>query len=302
MRACSVLLLLLPLPDGRLWRRPGLEQPCERGRGGAKPLRALQLLVQVRQARCRHAVAEVLRLEGIFDARPGLSADAILVHDDMYRHSEVRRCAPAKPHGDGLAAPVEAAGVEVQERPEERARSRARSPGSPGRRRGCPAHAKPGRHLEAGQRRQERGARGLLPRARGLLPGRPHLEEVEREERPGVGRQVALGSVAEAAVLRPAPDQQLELQRSRRHRGTRGEQGGVAEGSLGVHQEVDGNALLWRASRRRRDERDLGLLTPEGRAPELEGPRAHKLLGARSDGGLLEFPRVEPLRGAVGAG
>mmetsp|Transcript_22472 Transcript_22472/g.59890 ORF Transcript_22472/g.59890 Transcript_22472/m.59890 type:complete len:307 (+) Transcript_22472:729-1649(+) len=106
-----------------------------------------------------------------------------------------------------------------------------------------------------------------------------------------------LRGVAKAAVLCPPLHQQGELLGARLHVAALRQEYGVVYRGHGVHRQVDRDALLAPVHGRGRDHGDLRLVPAECRAAELEGARAHELIRARADGGLLELPGVQ-LRGA----
>mmetsp|Transcript_87742 Transcript_87742/g.226125 ORF Transcript_87742/g.226125 Transcript_87742/m.226125 type:complete len:486 (-) Transcript_87742:12-1469(-) len=227
-------------------------------------------------------------IEGVLDTGCHFGGQAVLIHHDVQRQVEVRRRALAQTHGDGLVAEVEALCVEGHELLEEGAHRLLRAIGCPrgplrlaARLRLLALH-QVRRELEVLKRRQERA-----------LARHANLEEVDGQQGPRVGGQVPLGSVANAAVLGPALDEQDQGLGARLHVSALREQGSVVQGRGAVDGEVDGDGLAVDAERGGHEQRDLRLLAAERGAAELEVAAGDEAVRAGADGRLLQLLHVE---------
>mmetsp|Transcript_55882 Transcript_55882/g.122707 ORF Transcript_55882/g.122707 Transcript_55882/m.122707 type:complete len:324 (+) Transcript_55882:3-974(+) len=260
---------------------PCAEAGCELGSTG-------QLVTEALKAQRSSAFTQVaLRLEGVLDAGSHLCGLAILVEDDVQRQCQVRWPALAQTHANSLAAPVEVL-VEAHKLREQVGDC------FPGDALGClrlPLRLRRSLHCRSAGSRlpsESRGAGEALQRGqqRTLLDV-AHLKEVDSEETPRVGRQVALGGMTNTAVFGPALHEEDERLGTGLNLPALREERRIVERGGAVHREVDGDGLVIDSERGWCEQCDLGLLATESRAAELEAACRDEAVGASPDGGLL---------------
>mmetsp|Transcript_123825 Transcript_123825/g.174594 ORF Transcript_123825/g.174594 Transcript_123825/m.174594 type:complete len:234 (+) Transcript_123825:569-1270(+) len=101
---------------------------------------------------------------------------------------------------------------------------------------------------------------------------------------------MTLGSVADTAVLRPTTDQEDQISSTRIQAAAGLEDSAGASRRGSIDGKVERDAHL--ATRRRRDQSDLGLRPTEGGSTKLEGAVGHEAIGAGADQGLLKLASV----------